>query len=398
MKVFLFKSVYCFCLILAVLGISSASEIPKQINYQGTLTDDSGAIVQDGMYSMIFKLFDSAVAGSLLWSESDVVEVTNGIFSILLGNNEEIDILFNQQIWLETTIEGESMPRIKLASVPYAYRSETADNALMLDGLLSSDFLQITDDYGRPGVASNLYEGNTALSSKYLLASSKAVDSDKLDNFDSSDFAFTNHTHSNFPGSINVEGSITATSTITGKRFRAPEAEDHKAVDVENNSNNYATIYAENNFSSGSNAGPALIVENRGDAASPNWTAEIRCSASHGNALYVYGKIQSTYGVQVTKPNLKGEETTFNLVEALYPTTFFTGQGMLKNGSAIIALDETIDLKTYNVILTPTSDCLGIIVTNKTSDFFEVKECFSGKSTATFDWLVIAVNATSVKD
>lgn len=41
-------------------------------------------------------------------------------------------------------------------------------NADKLDGLNSTDFLNTSNDYGRPGVSLNLYEGNTALTALYI--------------------------------------------------------------------------------------------------------------------------------------------------------------------------------------------------------------------------------------
>ena len=54
-------------------------------------------------------------------------------------------------------------------------------NADLLDGLHASSFLNTSNDYGRSGIASSLYEGTTALSSKYLGISATSVNSDKLD-------------------------------------------------------------------------------------------------------------------------------------------------------------------------------------------------------------------------
>ena len=68
-------------------------------------------------------------------------------------------------------------------------------NADVLDGFDSSDFLTTGNDYGRSGVSSTLYEGTTALASKYLGISAMATNSDRLDGLHSTSFASSSHSH-----------------------------------------------------------------------------------------------------------------------------------------------------------------------------------------------------------
>ncbi len=68
-------------------------------------------------------------------------------------------------------------------------------NADALDGFDSSDFMTAGADYGRSGVSSTLYEGTTALASKYLGISAQATDSDRLDGLHASAFASSSHSH-----------------------------------------------------------------------------------------------------------------------------------------------------------------------------------------------------------
>ncbi|MBC7746647.1 hypothetical protein H7Y40_01555, partial [Pedobacter sp.] len=49
--------------------IEAAPSIPYKINFQGRLTDTSGALKADGLYNMKFRLFDAASAGTQLWTE-----------------------------------------------------------------------------------------------------------------------------------------------------------------------------------------------------------------------------------------------------------------------------------------------------------------------------------------
>ncbi|MEN9405594.1 MAG: hypothetical protein RLY47_553 [Candidatus Parcubacteria bacterium] len=109
------------------------------INYQGKLADDTGTPVADDLYNMEFKLYDDPVAGSVVWTETrtgaDKVQVTDGLFSILLGEVAAIDgVNFNQPLYLSVQIggvgtpswDGEMTPRRDISSVPTAFLAGTA--------------------------------------------------------------------------------------------------------------------------------------------------------------------------------------------------------------------------------------------------------------------------------
>lgn len=55
------------------------------MNFQGRLTDSTGAIMPDGLYNMQFRLYTVASGGTATWSETrqttSRVQVTNGLFS-----------------------------------------------------------------------------------------------------------------------------------------------------------------------------------------------------------------------------------------------------------------------------------------------------------------------------
>jgi len=104
--------------------------IPHIINYQGKLIDTGGVGITDTV-DMTFRLFNSADEGTLLWEETHHnVVVTQGLFSVLLGELVPFDTLsFARQYWLEVQIETETFsPRERFVAVPYAIRSSLADN------------------------------------------------------------------------------------------------------------------------------------------------------------------------------------------------------------------------------------------------------------------------------
>lgn len=61
--------------------------VPKLLTYQGLLKDSAGNFLT-GTYSMTFKIYDAATAGTELWSETQsTVSVSSGRFTVQLGVN-----------------------------------------------------------------------------------------------------------------------------------------------------------------------------------------------------------------------------------------------------------------------------------------------------------------------
>jgi hypothetical protein len=110
-------------------GAPAQPMAPSQtlLSYQGTLTDPDGNPI-DGTVAMEFALYDAALAGSLLWGpESQSVEVSDGLFHVLLGSVEPIDPAnLTGDLYLNITVNGEGMsPRELITSIAYAIEAET---------------------------------------------------------------------------------------------------------------------------------------------------------------------------------------------------------------------------------------------------------------------------------
>lgn len=122
---------------------------PNKMNFQGRITDASGNPLT-GTYDMQFKLYDAASGGTLKWAEtrtaanSNAVSVTNGLFSVRLGEGTlaapstqlNAVVAANPTLYFEITVGADAAmtPRSQLATSAYAFNSET------LDGLDSSAF------------------------------------------------------------------------------------------------------------------------------------------------------------------------------------------------------------------------------------------------------------------
>ena len=129
-------------LILMVLTAAVGAEIPQLISYQGKVMDSGGSSVADGMYTMQFKLYDHVTAGTELWTSGAVnVQVTGGIFSVLLGESPQpaVDLPFNQDYWLSVIFEGASQtPRQRLGSVGYSYMASGIVPGTLVEGSIDT--------------------------------------------------------------------------------------------------------------------------------------------------------------------------------------------------------------------------------------------------------------------
>ena len=116
-------------ILIFLTGLCSA-EIPKLINYQGMLTDNSGNPL-NGTYSITFKIYNAESDGTKKWEETQsTVSVSNGLFNVILGSVTPINLDFSEDYWLDITVGAEHMPtRLKFTSVGYAYRARWADTA-----------------------------------------------------------------------------------------------------------------------------------------------------------------------------------------------------------------------------------------------------------------------------
>ncbi|MFN3872517.1 MAG: hypothetical protein ACK4R9_05915 [Ignavibacterium sp.] len=124
-----------FALLISVLFVCEiySQSIPQTINFQGVLKDASGNIVPNGDYNITFKIYNVESGGTALWTETKLINVTNGIFSTQLGSVTPISLPFDASYWLGITVGGdpEMTPRTPFTSVPYSRISLTVpDNSL----------------------------------------------------------------------------------------------------------------------------------------------------------------------------------------------------------------------------------------------------------------------------
>ncbi|GEM_PF-1404741 len=136
--------------VLLFSAVVFADDVPRIMNYQGKLTDASG-VALDGTYSITFRIYDDSTGGNLLWYETKMVDVVNGLFDVQLNLsiNGGDTLKFNRPYWitLEVESDGEMTPREKLAPVSFAFRSIYADTATVAsNGAVQTDGVSLEGD------------------------------------------------------------------------------------------------------------------------------------------------------------------------------------------------------------------------------------------------------------
>jgi len=121
-------------LMLAAILLSAVAfaEVPRQMSYQGRLTDGTGAGV-NGTFDMTFAIYQDSLAIDKLWQEERPgVLVTDGLFNVLLGSVVPITpgIFDGKTRWLMVVVDGKApVELIPMVSVGYAYHSVYSDTA-----------------------------------------------------------------------------------------------------------------------------------------------------------------------------------------------------------------------------------------------------------------------------
>lgn len=100
-------------LVIAASTLAHAASSPTLIPFQGRLTDQVGTPYTNGQYTLIFNLYDQAVGGNVLWTEThQKVGVINGTVNVFLGsiNAALASLDFSQTRHLGITIDPDNNP------------------------------------------------------------------------------------------------------------------------------------------------------------------------------------------------------------------------------------------------------------------------------------------------
>ena len=131
MKRSLILTVFSF-LMLAQLGWG---QVPQTISYQGMLRHPDGTLVPaaggDTTATITFSLYDAATPTLPVWTETQSVLVSDGLFSVILGKATPFTGILSPPVELGITVgaDAEMIPRIELTSVIYALHADRSDSS-----------------------------------------------------------------------------------------------------------------------------------------------------------------------------------------------------------------------------------------------------------------------------
>lgn len=131
------RHIYSFLCVL-LISTSLTAQAPKTLNLQGLLTDNAGVAVAPGDYDFVLKIFTVASGGSPIWTETqnNITVDGEGIYSLVIGSVTPLALNFDNQYWLEITVETETFTeRLELTGAAYVLDPDLQDLA---DGSIPS--------------------------------------------------------------------------------------------------------------------------------------------------------------------------------------------------------------------------------------------------------------------
>ena len=126
------KTLLLYFILTSVIIAQPGSDVPGNMSFQGLLTNSEGVAYEDGEYELVFRLIREMNDGSeqTIWEENHSANVTNGVFSVVLGSLNPLPLNISGNVQLETQFGDEILsPRQPLTSVPFALKSSRSQQA-----------------------------------------------------------------------------------------------------------------------------------------------------------------------------------------------------------------------------------------------------------------------------
>ena len=146
----IFVGLFCVTAIMAtglmIPNAQAAAGINSAINFQGKLTNPNGTNITNGSYTFVFSLYSVASGGTTIWTETDSLSLTDGIFQVNLGpsaagaNTNFANVDFNSDslyLGIKVGTDAEMSPRVQFTATPYSLIQVSLEVSLLL-ALLSS--------------------------------------------------------------------------------------------------------------------------------------------------------------------------------------------------------------------------------------------------------------------
>lgn len=126
----------CCTFLLLAITVATQAQTPRTINYQGRAKDQAGYL--NGTKAITLKIYGEASGGGALFTETQSVNFSNGIYTVVIGGATPggipATVDFGKTYWLGVAIEGfnngqEITPRLQFHSAASSIRAIVADTA-----------------------------------------------------------------------------------------------------------------------------------------------------------------------------------------------------------------------------------------------------------------------------
>jgi len=169
--------------------LRAATGINKQINYQGKLTDQLGALLT-GTYNIKFVIYDAATGGNCLWAARGAcgavtarsVSVSSGIFNVMLGDttagDNAITLDFaSDSYYLGVTVESDAeiSPRRRIGAAGYAFNADTLDGLNTSNAGGSGAYVPVTDASGNLTITGKIGSGTSTIVGRFSVDTADAA-------------------------------------------------------------------------------------------------------------------------------------------------------------------------------------------------------------------------------
>lgn len=323
-NVFTLRGLSLFFGFLAFSFSNLHAQTSPTLSVQGILKKSNGVAVDDGAYSITFKLYKSETGGTAIWTETQpTVEVSSGIYSATLGTVTPLTVPFDTLYFLGVTVGStELTPRVLLTSAPYALSLIGQTNKFPSAGTVQAEKIAVAGvslptTHSVVAVGGYLARGgapglNGANNNGYAFdGNSGDKDSGLFSTADGKVSLYADNTEvlAATPGNVAVTGNMNATNigaNSNGTYYYNGMA-DWRLVDVdylENNNNDGWQVYgpppASGNANAWSNASgtPATVVDFgdfAGKALRPNQNWLVFKKAFSPPGTYTYIKVKFRY-------------------------------------------------------------------------------------------------------
>lgn len=207
------KKLRLYTCLFVLFAFAQAVSAQAYLSVQGTIQKSTGAAVDDGDYTLIFKLYTTETGGTPVWSETqDPVNIIGGVYSVTLGSTNPLTAAFDRPYYLGVSVGSgaELTPRTRLTSSPYALSLIGQDNIFPSTGAVGAGT-------AAPAAGYKLHVKAETGDGKLLV---EGADNAKIDLKKGANTASVTYNGSaiSVPGTVNLPGTVNV-GTLTATNF-----------------------------------------------------------------------------------------------------------------------------------------------------------------------------------